>query len=268
MSPEREDFQLECLRYLDRIGVNYFYDRSSGLYRYRFSEKEQDNPEARPNTSQNPLWVDIRRDWLVIAISLLTLAGLGLTVYYSKKQWEAVNNQYPEIKRSADAAKSAADTADGTLKFTKQSFIQDQRPYIAETKGSGGNKPFLREVDNGKVQIVWNYGMTNYGKSPASNIVVLEQMKLLDGIWEKNAKNTDKASHAPPLVPNLDSMDSIFSSPLSPEVANKILQTEGGIKIRVRIMYTDATRGSYETSLCYSDSKGLTGYCKNDNYIH
>src|ERR1039457_3490226 len=68
-------------------------------------------------------WLDAKGGF-VTAIATVFIAVLtGVYVHYSRAQWKVMRDQLPLLKQSADAAKTAADTATRELEFS-------QRPWI------------------------------------------------------------------------------------------------------------------------------------------
>ena len=82
---------------------------------------------------------------------------------------------YYANKNSADAAKEAANAADSTLKWTKEQFRTEQRPYLsAEGRGGtsqSGGKTAIIVVDpkTGIGGLAVAVDLRNVGKSPAAD---------------------------------------------------------------------------------------------------
>lgn len=113
--------------------------------------KKQQSPERTTYTDQNPeysskhhkqtLWarwkkVSLPNKLTVICTAIIAIATVLYTVF-AYHQWKTMARQLNETERqtkaaitSADAAKSAAATAEATLKDSQKSFIVQNRPYI------------------------------------------------------------------------------------------------------------------------------------------
>lgn len=99
-NPEAEQHERDSDRYLQNIGDRYVFDGPSGIYKQQPTEAtEEARRQPDPNQHGNPLWVNVRRDWLMIALSALTLILLGFTVHYAKKQWMAMNDTYKQMSQ-------------------------------------------------------------------------------------------------------------------------------------------------------------------------
>lgn len=97
------------------------------------------------------------------------------------------NGQLTEMRKaskaaqdSADAATSAAKTADATLKVAKQQFRIEERPYIYASPEPAGptinaqndRALLVTTQQDGSVTVVWHVGIINSGKSSAKDVIV------------------------------------------------------------------------------------------------
>jgi hypothetical protein len=83
----------------------YVLDKSRGLYLKATRERERHPQQDK----------EVRRDWIAIAISALTLVLLFFTVRYTRKQWLETNRSANASETAGNAAASAAKTAQETL---------------------------------------------------------------------------------------------------------------------------------------------------------
>ncbi len=188
------------------IDETHIFNSSSGLYEPKsYYRQRQVESETPGKFVDRPLFIRTHRDWLIILISifgllisLLTLYLLFRTVHWARKQWEAVDKQFPEIQESADAAKNAADSAVNSLQFSKASFRQDQRPYVA--------LPFPGEhVSAGKIgmhegRLRATLLIQNFGKSPAIDAIYFARIAVgKDQI--KNIKFAEPATQEIGIIP-------------------------------------------------------------------
>jgi hypothetical protein len=109
---------------LRNVDDTYVFNSTSGLYQPKTLENgEQRQEQQRGRKSKLPFFVDVRRDWLATAISILTLSVVAAYTYYAKGQWH-------EMIRAADAAQEAAeaarDNADSAIKRTHL----DERAWV------------------------------------------------------------------------------------------------------------------------------------------
>jgi hypothetical protein len=126
------------------------------------------NTERQEDTSQRGKEYSLAQWSLIVAIAALAISTLyfvatALIVWQSKK--------------SADAATSAAHTADATLKSSQDQFRTDQRPYVFASPEHGneiltpmGIQPqYEKHFPDGRGQIQIVVKVNNGGKSPAVN---------------------------------------------------------------------------------------------------
>lgn len=140
-----------------------------------------EQPDSNPPRQQN-VTGELAREfrWVEgfqIGTNLL-LAAVGLTalwIYYGqlkvmRGQLGEIIKQYPEIQKSADAAKSAAETAFATLQSSQQQFRNEQRPYIfASPQAAGPQSTIVQTLPDGRFQIAITVEINNGGRSPAIN---------------------------------------------------------------------------------------------------
>lgn len=109
--------------------------------------------------------------------ALATVAIVVLTfvyVKYSKRQWQAMNGQLEEMRKSTKAAQDAAETAKDTLKLTYRPRITITKIYPQEN------------LDNGKLAV--GFSVLNYGPITARNVRVFRF---------ENVSDLDHASRLP-----------------------------------------------------------------------
>lgn len=123
------------------------------------------------------------------------MAGIGLIVLVAYTIFTAL--MYCANKKAADAAKSAADTASDTLKFSRQQSRFDERPYMspmprgANADGQGhlsvydiGQGPAV-----GRVRLGVAVEIMNVGKSPAIGVIA-PRTEFKIGPWKKARQET------------------------------------------------------------------------------
>jgi hypothetical protein len=114
----RYRFDEKVRDYLERIGHHYFLNESSGLYEPHPRRAQQ--RDSATDRHDAPLQVNVQRDrWAVgipAILSVLTLLLLIATVVYTRRQWLEANRGANASETAANAAQSAAVTANDTLK--------------------------------------------------------------------------------------------------------------------------------------------------------
>jgi hypothetical protein len=97
---------------------------SSGLYLSETTEGQKKSKHNQSGTNNSsPFHVEVKRDWLPLVLSAVTLIGLGATVYFAGRQWQST-------EKAANAATSAATTATETLNKGVEQFRIDERAWI------------------------------------------------------------------------------------------------------------------------------------------
>ena len=174
----------------------------------------------------------------------------GLTV------WQAILNR------------QMVKTADNTLKTAKEQFRRDQRPYLAQTSRSSEPPHFILTPGNpSQGQIIWNWHMSNYGKTPADHVTFTQEISL-DGGPFVPSQGEIVPNVGPPMAPTTDVNDSVISKPIQTSEFDRLMKTTDGIIIRIKIGYSDLEGTPYETGLCISHTNyGSLTYCKKDNYV-
>jgi hypothetical protein len=117
-------------------------------------------------------------------------------------------------------------------------------------------------------QIIWDWHMTNYGRTPANNVTFTQEMKLGDGNFVL-CYGEHRRDVGSPQAPGGDEFDSVISAPMKSDDVKKLLTMNDGISIRITIWYSDAGGSSYKSGICLTRTNaGAIGYCKEGNYIN
>lgn len=120
---------------------------------------------SHPCEKHNEISCNIKRDWIDKATITFEGFGLFVLIVYAV----TTIGIYCANKKSADAAKSAADTADATLKNSQKFFEIDQRPYLVVDRKTPNTIGFLT-TPVPKIPIYADLAYKNIGRTPASNI--------------------------------------------------------------------------------------------------
>jgi hypothetical protein len=215
-------------------------------------------------------------------IAVGTLIGSGAGFYQGCQARRSADAAYAAIGSSKETLSKTLGRMDGQIAEAKnanaqakEAFIKDQRPYLAQTnKSTESPQQYSNPKTPGVVQIVWSWHMTNYGKTPANDILISQEMSLGNGIYlpsyggngKKGGKAHDLGGSQPP---GGESFDTVISAPMKQEDAQKILDSEDGVSFRVKITYRDLSGNSYDSAICMRRTNaGAIAYCKQDNYIH
>jgi hypothetical protein len=203
---------------------------------------------SRKSTETKQETKDREKKWLErITLAVVTIYA-GLTAIQSCQA----------IKSTNIATESARTNA--------QQFRLDQRPYIAQTSRSSEPPTFhVNPVDG---QIIWNWHMTNYGKTPANNVKFTQEIKLEGESFVPNY-NGVTTDVGPPMAPSGEVFSTVISKPITKAEFDRLMSVTDGITVRIKISYTGVDGTPYETGLCLSRTNfGSLTYCKDDNYIH
>jgi hypothetical protein len=137
----------------ESIRGGYILDSASGLYIPKPEVRTDDSRDK--DKSRDPrcsLDVHVKRDWLIIWMSVLTLLGIVGTVIYTARQWKATD-------KAANAARDAADTGRDTL-------IASNRPWLDVDISIVGPLMF----DSAGAHLEANIITSNLGHSPAIHV--------------------------------------------------------------------------------------------------
>ncbi|MFZ0199381.1 MAG: hypothetical protein WB523_11135 [Candidatus Sulfotelmatobacter sp.] len=134
-------------------------------------ERQKKTCHCKPD--QTPLWKKLLETAAVLVGIYVAYIYHGQLVVMQGQLGEIVK-QYPELQKSANAAKSASETAASTLISSAKQFREEQRPYIwgvpIQTQDAGVRPPSgksgpLRLYLGVVIQI------KNSGQSPATEVV-------------------------------------------------------------------------------------------------
>ncbi|MGA8142716.1 MAG: hypothetical protein WB987_02375 [Candidatus Acidiferrales bacterium] len=116
--------------------------------------------------SESRFFTDVRTDWRPIivasAISVLTVALLGVTIHYARLQWIETGKAAKAAKDSAEAARTAAGEAEKANDLARESLESVQRAFVL----FDGNK-FNKSVLNGTAYLEFTATFENAGTTPA-----------------------------------------------------------------------------------------------------
>jgi len=190
-----------------------------------------------------------RKWWLDVATLIVVTIYAGLTA------WQAHTTQM-------------------IANLTRAQFQQDQRPYIwLKEWGEPKFLPLHNDPTGQTGQVVWDWSFTNLGKAPALNVAYLEAYSL-DGkparyslgydaaerdayindgkqiMYSPVAIGTTMPTRGHLLFPSDVSHSSIFSGVITKQEFSRLLTVSYGIKIIIRMRYTDAYGNVYMNDVC------------------
>jgi hypothetical protein len=157
--PTRRD-EYQPNRDLPKVDDTYVLDGSSGLYKPK-SITEQDQRKGRTYRIHGA--IPIRRDWLVIILSVLTLIVVGTYTEYARRQWIASEISAKATQDAARSAKHAARSAEDSVTLARNSTHLDQRAWLTVNVLDNGDKKSRYPVD---------LTVLNTGRTPAENIQI------------------------------------------------------------------------------------------------
>jgi hypothetical protein len=170
----------------------------------------------------------------------------------------------------AVAARNAT-LAENSLKQSREQFQKDERPYIWIKNEGLGNPEFIYDKDlaGGNLstgQILWSVHYTNYGKTPADNLISQALMSVGLNAPFRSPPGFPKLKNrvGVPTPPNKDDFLTVISQPgITSQRFNELNATNDGIRAQIRITYSDAYGGEYETIICLSKlASGAIKYCE------
>jgi hypothetical protein len=123
----KDNYKRHATRDPRNIDDTYIFDPSTGIYKPKAIETDQERARKQAGTNRRTSFftdnkTDWRPVWIATVISLFTVALLGLTVRYSHKQWI-------EMIRSADATTLAANAATSAAQTAQQSMLDNRALY-------------------------------------------------------------------------------------------------------------------------------------------
>jgi hypothetical protein len=205
--------------------------------------------------------------WMVVlsVFGILVAAATGVAIVWQDIIANAalveLQKQFPELQKSAAAA-------DQGVKDARSNFENDERPYIWIRSKLDAPQFRFNPINNNQGQILWDWHVVNYGKTPAQNVRFTQYMKIGNKpfVFSYGEKENNPSA---PIPPNADIVfDTIISAPITPKQYADLIKTDGGIQIKVVLNYSGLQGGGYETSLCLSRlQNGAISFCKPYNYI-
>jgi hypothetical protein len=166
-------------------------------------------------------------------------------------QADAAIDQVNHLRASVEAANATAKTAREALALGRTSLIQDRRPYVLSATIE---EPTLKIGE----AIKWNFTYTNFGKSPA--IDVISKSRIL---WGKDALGTvapDFFKRMRPLagekhgtlIPQGQNYSLTAQSDriLNRSMLEEVTKSDGALVLLVRLEYLDSSGNEYFTNVC------------------
>lgn len=245
----RKFYEKAATHYLEKVRGRYVFNKSSGLYEAKSERTEKQCEESSAGASRRtPFHVDLRRDWIVIIVSVVSLFLFGITIHYARLQWHEMHESTIQSTRAANTANRAVDIANTALTQSKNQFVQDERPYVwitdniqlGETSSSDPIAPN---------RIAVNYDILNYGKSPALNVQMVANIAVGDKAERQTALKAFNKSGGSIMPPTKGANASAISD--TPPYPN--FHTYGDkhkIVVYGRIRYNDLYGNVYISDWC------------------
>jgi hypothetical protein len=206
-------------------------------------------------------------------VSVLTLFAVIAYAVLVCFQWREMVSATDAAFDAANQARLSVGLANKAIAQAREQFRQDQRPYIWLTNQGLGFPDFIPTPNSpSSGQVIWTWHYTDYGKTPAYNVRFYDYISIGNRAFARSYQAPTGPDIGAPLPPNKDDFATVVSEPgiTQQEYARvaSIMNTGKTISIRVRIEYTDAYGGDYETGICLNRiNTGAIGYCREGNYI-
>lgn len=258
------------------------------------NERTQNQNDTARELAREFRWVEFAQ--LAVNGVLAVIGIVALCIYHGqlevmRGQLGEIIKQYPEIQKSADAAKSAADTAVKTLLNAQQQFRVEQRPYIFASPEPAGppinqanpsERAFINLNPDGSATFYWKVGIINSGHSPAKDVVTtksetriclkercVKEMNSFVPVWLTHGAKEGTAF--PTDVHNAVPTGEIrtFSKNDLEQIRNSKLMVYQIGAIKYRDIYEPRIEPPYETDYCflYNPSGLVFGSCPIGNTI-
>lgn len=128
-------------------------------------------------------------------------------------------------------------------------FRIDQRPILALTTDKPNGHEDGPQYDTPNKTLFWNYTVKNYGKGPAVTTKTCGYMSILGG--NLIADNKGAGLKGGQLVPTQTFWGTVrYSAPVEPDVATTVEGGNGGIAVKIVIIYKDAYGTKFVSSNC------------------
>jgi hypothetical protein len=140
---------------------------------------------------QTPLWKMILETGAVF-VGLYVAGIYHDQLVVMQGQLGEIVKQYPELKKSADAAVTASKAATQTLNAIGKQFVLDQRPYIVETcciLASAGDQQLQAPIIGKHLGV--DIHIRNNGKTPAFHVVYHHHMTFGEQVLGVHADPMD-----------------------------------------------------------------------------
>ncbi|MFN0171282.1 MAG: hypothetical protein ACKV22_33115 [Bryobacteraceae bacterium] len=217
-----------------------------------------------------------RLQWWTFFVTGLTFIALVIYTCFTYQTWQAMLASNAISRKSADAALSAAKTADDTLKDSKRAFVLEHRPYLISSIPR-----FVRNPSADEKQIAANITIENIGKTPAIGRRVFLDLSRYRGIPLANDPVKDskarevfvrfiegtfnalrKSADAPTgkyghlaredIAPGAKPFSTgVNKTPITREELPDIQTGALSLYLTGIIRYADGFEGTYETEFCY-----------------
>jgi hypothetical protein len=119
--------------------------------------------------------------WTALATIVMAFVTAMYTLY-ARRQWKAISDEIPEVRKSADAAKSAADTAREALHVSERAYIVDAAPELG-VKSITLSFVNTGHIPSGKVSIEAHEATINAATNAATPAATLDLRDAVERHW-------------------------------------------------------------------------------------
>jgi hypothetical protein len=177
-APKSTRYERNSDAYLRQTEKEFFISHFSGLYqpkaiddKHEIKVKMDASLASLSDTRHRPLssFQDLFANFISaisLLIALFTLIGLAYTVYWAKRQWEAMDQSLKQTQNQTKIADESLAETRKTIQQTRDFFMQDQRAWLGVDA-----EHIPKIVPRGKDHIL-TIPFRNTGKTPALRQVI------------------------------------------------------------------------------------------------
>lgn len=196
---------------------------------------------------------------ILAIVGIVALCIYGGQLKVMRGQLGEIVKQYPELQKSATAAKSAADTADATLKASGQQFKIEERPYI--TIAIFQLTPMPASAGSFHVGL----HMINSGKTPALSVKVFARSYV--GNRELSLLMPKGRSQV--VIGSDKEMENTYTIDFIGTDAQQVTGGTEDFVLKGTVSYTDIFTDPHPTDFCmrYYPKENNYKYCQTGNDV-
>jgi hypothetical protein len=246
-------------RYLRNVEDTYVFDLATGLYKPKTCIEKTLSDNKKPGSNpQFRFFTNPKRDWLAMAVGVVTLVVLAIYTGYTRKQWKEAQRTADQSTVAANAAACAARTSQNSLQFARDSFHISERPYVTVSSISF-DTPLEPDKEIGMSIIADNSGHTPALKVAFAGAAYIDG-KMIEGKFI-NLKGES-------VIPSQHPTKAHYTLSFTAADFNRIIYGNA-LRINGTIRYTDIFEEWHSTSYCaiYDGREKLFKFCPSGNEV-